>query len=248
MFIDTHAHLDMLPETELKKAIKDSKDTGIEKIISCSTSFASNTRNLGLSEKFEPVKAGIGLYPLNALELSTDELEKAFNFFERAIVKAIAVGEVGLDYKYSKKDEEKEKQKEVFKKFILLAKKFDKPLIVHSRYASRDVLELLGLLDAKKVLLHSFVDSRKLMKQVVEKGYFIGVGLSVLENELVQDRVKELNLENILLETDSPIRFSGEKAMPKDIFKIAEKVAELKGLGLEEVEAQLKKNFEKLFG
>jgi TatD DNase family protein len=248
MFIDCHCHFDLVKEEDRQEILNKAEEKGVEKVISCSTSFESNKTNLKLKKKFENIEAGLGLYPLNALELNEKELERAFKFFEENIIKAGAIGEVGLDKKFTKNEEDLEKQKKVFERFIELGKKYDKPLIIHSRYAQRDVLELLEKKKAKKVLLHGFTESGKLMKKAVEAGYFVGVGLIVLENELVQERVKEIPLEKVLFETDCPIRILGKRAYSENIRKIAEKVAELKYLPLEKVEEQQEENFYELFG
>jgi TatD DNase family protein len=247
MLYDSHAHLDLMPEEELKEALKDAKKARVEKIISCSTSFASNEKNLELTEKNPEVLAGIGLYPLDLIELTDLEIDKAFYFFDAEIKKAMAIGEVGLDFKYSTKPDEQEKQKRVFVRFIELANKHNKPLIIHSRFAQKQVLEMLIEYKAKKVLLHSFVDSQKLMKLAAEHGYFVSVGLSVLTNPEIQKNIATYPIENLLLETDSPIRFNGEKSMPEKIVLVAQKVAELKKLELKKLEEQIEKNFGKLF-
>lgn len=238
----------MLKDSELKKEIEEAKTKNVSKMISNSTSFQSNEFNLRIQKSFPEVKAALGLYPLDALELNDAELEKAFKWFEHKATECIAFGEVGMDFKYAKTDSEKEKQEEIFRKFIFLAKKYNKPLIVHSRYAQSQVLKILESEKAEKFLLHSFVDSEKLMKQAAEQGYFVSVGMIILESEEVQARIKEFPLENLLLETDCPIRFSGEKAMPKDIVRIAEKVAELKSIPLEKLGKSLNTNFKRLFG
>ena len=155
---------------------------------------------------------------------------------------------MGLDFKYSTKKEELEKQISVFNRFIDLAIKHDKPIIIHSRFAQKQVLELLVEKKAKKVLLHSFVDSQKLMNLAAKEGYFISVGLSLLTNPEIQKNITVFPLENLLFETDSPIRFNGEKAAPGKIELIAQKVSELKKTTLEEVTAQQEKNFIALFG
>jgi TatD DNase family protein len=153
-----------------------------------------------------------------------------------------------LDYKFAKQEIDKQKQISAFERFIDLANKYDKPIIVHSRYAQSQVLELLEQKKAKKVLLHSFVDSSKLIQRAIENNFFISVGMSVIENIEIQDRIKLTPIENILLETDSPIHFYGKKAMPENITDIAKKVAELKGISMEEMSNKLKQNFSTLFG
>ena len=250
MFQDSHCHLYMLSQKELEKALEDASGKEVKEMISCSTSFKSNRDNLYLTENYPEIKAALGLYPLDAMELSNEEFERAFSYIKNQAKKdfVVAIGEVGLDYKFAKDDVDKERQEYCFRKFISLSKEIEKPIVVHSRYAQSQALKVLQSEKAEKVLMHSFVDSSKLMKQAAEQGYFVSVGMVVLENVEVQDRVKEFPLENILLETDSPIRFNREKAMPADIVRIAEKVAEIKKIPVWQVEEQVEKNFKSLFG
>lgn len=245
--IDSHAHLDLVDEKDIETVLFNARQNGVNKIISCSTSFNSNIKNLELAQKFDNIDCAIGLYPLDAIELSEDEINHAFNYFKEHIKDAVAIGEVGLDKKYCKTEEEFVKQKEIFEKFIDFAKKYDKPLIIHSRYAQRTVLEILESEKASKVLLHSFVDSKKLMEIAAANGWFVGVGVNILFNESVQKNTTDFPLKNLLFETDSPVRFNGEKAMPADIAKIANKVAELKEIDSGQLEAQLEKNYTTLF-
>ncbi len=247
MLFDSHAHMDLIAEEELKEALSGAMTAKVKKIVSCSTSFPSNEKNLELAQKFPQILPALGLYPLDAMDLTPLELDKAFYFFKAEISKAIAIGEVGLDYKYATKKEDQEKQQQIFLRFIELAKESKKPLIIHSRYAQSQVLKMLEENKTEKVLLHSFVDSQKLMKRAAEMGYFVSVGLGVLENESIQKNICSFPLENLLFETDAPIRFGGETAAPAKIALIAQKIAKLKHTTLKEVEAQQEKNFRKLF-
>jgi len=247
MYSDSHCHLNLLSKKEIKEILANAKEKNVCEMISCSTSFESNKQNLLLAKSFSEIKAAIGIYPLDAMELNDKEIDRAFGFFEKHIKDAIAIGEVGLDHKYCKTTEDKEKQKDIFIRFIELSKKYDKPLIIHSRYAQRTVLEILESEKASKVLLHSFVDSKKLMEIAAANGWFVGVGVNILFNESVQKNTTDFPLKNLLFETDSPVRFNGEKAMPADIAKIANKVAELKEIDSGQLEAQLEKNYTTLF-
>jgi TatD DNase family protein len=245
--IDSHAHLDLADEKDIETILFNARQNNVNKIISCSTSFSSNIKNLELAQKFDNIECAIGLYPLDALELNEKEINHAFNYFKEHISEAIAIGEVGLDKKYCKNEEEFLKQIEIFKKFITLSKKYNKPLIIHSRYATSEVLKILAQHNAKKVLLHSFTDSTKLMKQAISNNWFVGVGLNVLTDTLVQKRVKEIPITGILLETDSPIKFCDKIAMPDKIKEIVIKIAELKELTINQVEEQLLINYNTLF-
>lgn len=249
MLYDSHCHADMLTEKELEEALEKAEQSNIEQIISCSTSLASNARNLALAKMFPKIKAAIGLYPLEAMELNEEELKKAFSYFKsKAREESVAaIGEVGLDFKYAKKEGEKEKQSAVFRKFIQLSNETGKPVIVHSRFAQKQALETLIEEKAEKALLHSFADSEKLMAKAAEQGFFVSVGLAVLQNEQIQKNISKFPPENLLFETDSPMRFNGEKAFPHKLLDIARKVSELKKIPLEALETQQEKNFKKLF-
>lgn len=248
MLYDVHAHMDMLSEKELEKCLQDAKAKNVSKIVSCSTSFESNKKNISLSKKNKEIFAAIGLYPLNVVELNEKELDKAFSFFEKNIKSAKAIGEIGLDFKRCIKKEEQEKQQFWFSEFISLSNKYKKPLIIHSRFAQRQVIEQLEQEKAEKVLLHSFVDSIKLMKKAASLDYFVSVGPSIFKNEQIQKNIFEFSLENLLFETDSPIMFDNEKVFSEKIAKIASKTAELKSLSFSELELQQEKNFKTLFG
>ncbi|MCX6801151.1 MAG: TatD family hydrolase [Candidatus Diapherotrites archaeon] len=249
MFYDVHCHLDMLSEKELKEALQKAEQNNISQIISCSTSFDSNARNLALAKMFPEIKAAIGLYPLEAMELNDEELKKAFSFFKSKIKEetSIAVGEVGLDFKFAKKAEQQKKQIEIFRKFIELSNETGKPLIIHSRFAQKQVLETLEAEKAEKAVLHSFVDSERLMKRAAGNGYFVSVGLAILENNQIQKDITRFPLENLLFETDSPFRFNNEQAFPHKLLDIVSKVAELKKIPIEEIGRAQEISFKKLF-
>jgi TatD DNase family protein len=247
MIQDSHAHLDMMEETEIQKMLNQANEIRLNTIISCSTSFNSNQKNLDLAQKYNLIKPAIGLYPLNVIELNEEELNRAFIFFEDKIKESIAIGEVGLDFKFSIKEEEQEKQKQVLTKFIQLSKKYNKPIIIHSRFAQRQVIELLEQNKAKKVQLHSYTDSLKLMQKAVSLGYYISCGMNLLYNTEVQKNITSFPLENLLVETDSPMIFNNIKTTPLNTKLVLEKISELKKITQKEVEEQLDKNFHALY-
>jgi len=237
----------MLTETELTTALTEAKKAQINSILSCSTSFASNEKNLELAQKYLQIKPAVGLYPLDALELNELELDKAFYFFEGKIKNASAIGEVGLDFKYSKKTEEQKKQEQIFRKFISLSKKYSKPLIIHSRFAQKRALEILEEEKAEKVIMHSFCESLKLMEKARTLNYFVSCGPAILSNEQMQKNISLFGTQNLVFETDSPMRFDKEKVFPQKIAEIAEKVSSLTKTPLSEIHSLQEKAFNALF-
>jgi TatD DNase family protein len=247
MLYDAHSHIDLMQEEELLSALASAKEARINSIISCATNFPSNEKNLELAKKHPLIKPAIGLYPLDAVEFSELEIDKAFYFFKAEIKNAIAIGEVGLDYKYSRIQAEQDKQGKIFDRFIELSKEANKPLIIHSRFAQRQVLNSLEKNSSLPAMLHSFTDSLKLMKKAGELGHYVSCGINVLWSKDVQNNIQKFPIERILFETDSPIRFNNEKAMPEKIVSITEKVAQLKEMSVKDVEERVEKNFIVLF-
>jgi len=241
MIIDTHAHLEMCENT--KEVIKNAKDI---LIVASGVGFESNKLALELSKKFSNVKTSFGMYPTDAIKLSKNDLENEFKFIEYNKDKIVAIGEVGVDLKES---EDLEKQKEIFIRIIQLAKKIDKPLIVHSRKAEKEVVEILEEESCKRVVMHCFSGNFKLVKKIVENGWFLSIPTSVKRSEHFQKVVKEVPIENLFCETDSPyLHPDGERNNePRNVIESYKMIAKIKNLGLKEVEKKIESNFKKLF-
>lgn len=238
-FIDSHCHANSFGEfSSLDSIITDAKKAGVFRFISCSSSFSSINQNLLLSKKYPEIIPCAALHPIDASSLSSEEILKTLDFVERNISSFKGIGETGLDFKFVSSDAEKELQYFSFSKFIELAKKYDLPLIVHSRQSHRQVVDILDSFSPNKVLMHWFFESLKLAKVVVNRGYYISVGPAFFGNIHLEKVVKWIPLENLLLETDAPVRFSNELAFPSWIPRVAEKVAELKNISVDDVKTQ----------
>ena len=151
MLVDVHAHLHFKEfENDLDEVIGRARNAGVTTIINSGTSSPSNKLSLELSKKYDIVKPSFGLYPIEALSLN---VEKELEYIKKNKNNIIAIGEVGLDYQES---EDRKMQKEIFIKIIELAEKIKKPLILHTRKAEADVLEILESAKIKNVILHCF--------------------------------------------------------------------------------------------
>ena len=246
VFIDTHCHIDMMKDIDgiVERAI--TKDVKI--ILNNGVDIKSNRKTFELAEKYKEVKSVLGIYPIEALKLSDEEINEEIEFIRKNKDKIIAIGEVGIDLKWSK---DLKKQKEIFEKFIDLAKELDKPLIVHSRQAEEEVMNTLRDKQAKKVVIHCFNGKLELVDEAVEKGWLFSIPANICFSENFQKLVEKLPLENILCETDSPYLHpvKGERNNePGNIIESYKKIAKIKGLKLEETEKKIEDNFKKLFG
>lgn len=244
MLIDTHCHLSYDDYEDLDKVIKNMN--GI--MIASGCSDKTNKEVLELIEKYSNVYGTLGIHPEEIKNL-TDE---SFKIIEQNInnPKIVAIGEIGLDYYWV--NDNKEEQKELFKKQLDLAKKYNKPVIIHSRDSIQDTYNILKHYDLKGTI-HCFSSSLEMAKEFIKLGYKIGIGgVVTFKNSLkLQEIVKELDIKDILLETDSPYLspepFRGKRNDPSKIIYVAQKISELKNVKLEDVLCQTAKNASSLF-
>jgi len=234
MFVDVHCHLTEV--SDLGQLIQRALGKKVELMLSNSVDLPSMQANLSMQKDFPEVKALLGLHPGDLLELTDERIQEAIDFIELNLDKASGVGETGLDFAFAKTKERQEKQLKAFKDQIELALDFDKPVCVHSRNARQETVNALKEAGARKVLMHWFTASEKLVKEVIDSGWFISFGPSILGSEHFNSIVKRVPLSNLLLETDAPVHFNGKPSEPSWIPLIAKKVSELKGISLKEVE------------
>jgi len=242
MYIDIHCHLDLLknPEAAIKKAIAKK----VKLILTAGVDKKTNRASLALAKKHPEVKAALGVYPIDALKLSPKKLEEEFKFIKDQ--NPAAIGEVGLDYKEPK---ETERQISIFRKFITLAIKLDKPIIVHSRKAEADCIGLLSELKAKKVIMHCFSGNHKLVQKIRDHNWYLSIPANVTTSHHFQKIVEETPLTQLFCETDSPFLHPHKLPdnEPVNVIESYKKIAKIKKLSLKEVEKQIEDNYNSLF-
>ncbi|MEK6873497.1 MAG: TatD family hydrolase [Nanoarchaeota archaeon] len=242
MFIDVHAHLDILKN--LSDVIDNCKKKNIL-IVSQGVNLKTNKVVLKLTEKYDSVKAAIGLYPDEILKLNDGEIEEEIKFIEKNKENIVAIGEIGLDDSYS----DMEKQKEVFEKLVKLAIKINKPIIVHSRKAELEVIEILESLKCKKVIMHCFSGNKKLVERIIKNKWSLSIPTNVKYSLQFQEDVFLCPIEQLLCETDSPFLSPDKKFpnTPENVIESYKKIAEIKKLKLDKVERIIEENYKRLF-
>lgn len=245
MFYDTHCHLDLCrgPADCVKRAI----NSKVDLIITNGVNHENNAQVLELARAFPIVKAALGLYPIEALSMSDEKIDETLKFIKKNDSKIIAIGEVGLDFKEDQI--EHEKQKKVFSKIIDLALELDKPLIVHSRKAELEVIEMLEEAGAKKVQMHCFCGKLSLVKRIVSNGWFLSIPTNIKYATQFQEVVKNVPIENLLCETDSPYLHPEKERdnEPSLVVESYKKIAEIKNISLEEAVRIINGNYTRLF-
>lgn len=247
MFTDTHCHL--FPDyyedlDELKNMIINSNVT---KVINNGTDDKSNHMVLDLIDKYDYMYGAIGIHP----EVVDEYQENDLSFVEEHLKdkKVIALGEIGLDYHYSK--ENKEKQIELFEKQLKIAENYGVPVIVHSREATQDTIDSLKKYHVRGVI-HSFSGSLEVAQIYIKMGFLLGInGVITFKNCNLIDVLKKISLENIVLETDSPyltpVPYRGKQNNPSHVIDTAKFIAENLDISMEELSSITEKNVKRCF-
>ncbi|MFH1173576.1 MAG: TatD family hydrolase [archaeon] len=245
-FVDVHAHLDFFSEEELVRSIAACERYAV--IVVCNGVHPeSNMKVLALAKRFPRVQAALGFYPTHVNEYSDEDFARECTRIRSAKPKAL--GETGLDYKEVTDPIQVERMKRWFITFIHLGKELNIPLIVHSRKAELDVIDLLETHHAQKVIMHCFSGKKHLVERIQKNGWQFSIPCIVEYLQQFQDIVKSTPITQLLTETDAPYLspVKGERNEPANVRLTVQKIAELKGMTLEEVEKNIFMNYQRLF-
>ncbi len=251
--VDVHCHLDLYPdfvegEFDLDAFIRQQEAAGVKAIITNGVKPDSNRKVLALAKEYPIVKASLGFYPTHIQEFSAEEFAAELRFIEGHKDEIVALGEIGLD-KYGG-DADFAQQKDALIQLVELAKKLDKPILVHSRKAEEETIELLEQLGHKKIVMHCFTGKKKLVQRIIDNGWYLSIPCTVVKLQQFQDMVKAMPFSRILTETDGPLLSPFPEVRPNESRFVAEsirKIAELKGLDPEEAANQVFMNYQTLF-
>ena len=247
MFTDTHCHIYKEYYENIDEILKNAKENKINRMINNGCDKKSNSEVLELIGKYENMYGALGIHPENVEEYIQEDIkliEKQLNH-----KKVIAIGEIGLDHHYTK--ENKEKQKKLLEEQLSLAERYHLPVIIHSREATEDTINILKNYKTKGVI-HSFSGSLETAKIYIKMGYLLGInGVITFQNSKLKDVIREIPLENIVLETDSPYLtpepFRGKRNEPARILEIAKFISELKEISIEELARITNDNIKRIF-
>ncbi len=236
MVIDTHCHLGQNDYENREEIIDNFKDNIM--IIS-GTNISDSIEVTETINKYPNIYGTIGIHPECSKDITDNDYLKLEKMLQNE--KIVGIGEIGLDYHYENID--KEKQKEVFIKQIELAKKHNKPIVIHTRDAIKDTLDIIKETKANTVpvTIHCFSESLEIAKEFIKLGCLLGVGgvVTFKNGKKLKEVVENIDLKNIILETDSPYLtpepYRGMKNEPKNVFLVANKIAEIKNMSAEEV-------------
>jgi TatD DNase family protein len=247
--VDVHAHLsDSSFETDLDQVILKARETGLAAIVDCGLGLEGGFKSISISERFKGyVYSTIGI---DYGAPFSENLEKIVQLVFNNASRIIGIGEVGLDYYIVKKSEDRVKLAEFFETFIALADRLNLPLIVHSRSAGKDAIRILAEKNARRVLMHAFDGKASYAMKGVEAGFFFSIPPSIVRSSQKQKLVDRLPLENLMLESDSPVLGVDpfKRNEPANIVFSLREIARIKRLDPEIVAEETSRNACRLFG
>jgi TatD DNase family protein len=253
-FVDAHIHLSDEEYTKnIDDIIKEARQANVVGMVSNSMDLETSKRSLKLSEQYSGVVFGaLGIHPWNVKGLTEEELEQTVELIceNHKKKRIIALGEVGLDFKYM---DIWDKQVQVFDRMLRLAEELNLPVIIHSRGTTAKIVEMLPSYSIRKVLLHWFSNPISILPKVVENGYYITEGPPTAYSNGIREVVKKIPLTHLLTETDGPVRFfkqpfAGKMTTPAFIPTVVNAIADIKKTDPTVIAEQIVKNFEEFFG
>jgi len=250
-YFDSHAHYDARRFREdQKEVLKQMEPNGIRRIMNIGCDLASSHTSIALAEEYDFIYAAVGSHPDDAAAVDEARIEEYRRLAKHPKVRAI--GEIGLDYFYE--DVPRAKQQEAFRMQMALAEELEMPVIIHQRDAYEDCLKIVDEFPKVKGVFHCFSGSVEYAKEVLKRGYYIGfTGVITFKNARKAVEVAEYApLNRLLIETDCPYMapepYRGKRCDSTMLPKMAEKIADLRGLPVEEIAKITRENAMKLFG
>lgn len=251
MLIDSHAHLDNERfDLDREYIIENLQKNGIELVVNIGADIHSSKASVELAEKYKNIYAVVGVHPHEVKDMNENSLAEIEKLAKNK--KVLAIGEIGLDYHYD--NSPRDIQRKRFREQINLAKKLNLPIVVHSREADADILQILKEESQElRAIIHCFSSDRAQLKEYLGLGFYIAIGgpVTFKKTDELKEVVKVVPLDKLLLETDAPYLaptpYRGKRNEPIFVKETAKLIAELRGITLEDLTLQTNKNTKKIF-
>ncbi len=247
MFVDTHCHIFKSDYDNIDEVLNNASNNNVKYYINNGSDREYNKEVLELVKQYDNMYGALGIHPETVDDYSLDDIEFIKNNLSNE--KIVAIGEIGLDYHYTK--ENKDEQIKLLEMQLSLAEEYNLPVIIHSRDATEDTINTLKKFNCRGTI-HSFSGSIETAKIYIKMGYLLGVnGVITFKNCNIKDVIKEVGLDNIVLETDSPyltpVPYRGMQNNPSHILDIAKFVSELYNVSLEELSYRTNENIKRMY-
>lgn len=247
ILIDVHCHINLY--LTIEKVIKKAKEFGVEKIIAVAMSSLSQKRILEIASQHNEVFASLGIHPEEVKMNSKIEkqLDSIIDLIKRNKQSICAIGEIGLDHYFVKDKELYPTQKRIFEEMLAIAQKLNLPVNLHTKGAEKIVFDTLPSYKIPNVNVHWYSGPETYLKEGIDRGYFFSITPALSYSPAVKKAVLMVDKKHLLLESDGPVKYSGNVGTPSMVREVLNTISKLKKIPAPEIEAQILENTKKIF-
>ena len=253
-YVDAHVHLaDSGYHDDLESILRGEANEIVRNLLSNGTDYETSVKTISISRQHEGrVFAAIGIHPWTIVQNIQQPVEKFEELIEADKSHVSAIGEIGLDGQYTQDEDKKSHQLEIFKFFLHLAERKKLPVVVHSRLAVEEMLEILPSFNLTRVLMHWYSGTTEKLRIIKDRGYLISIGPSVTYTKRIAEIARTADLATILTETDGPVPyhgpFEGRRTEPFFVVDVVQKLSEIRNEGSDTVRDAVRRNFLRFIG
>ena len=247
MLIDVHCHANLY--LAIDQIIKESRSVGIEKVIAVAMSVISQERIVEICESYDLFFPALGIHPeeVNINKEIEKEIESVIENILRNKDIICCIGEIGLDHHFIKEKENYPVQLKIFKQMLTIAEKLNLPVNIHSKGAEQEVYQTLTSYNLPNVNIHWYSGPEKFLIEGIERGYYFSITPAVKYSPPVKKTVNLVEVDHLLLESDGPVKYSGQIGRPSMIKEVLNEIAKIKNVPPEKLEVQIYNNTKKVF-
>lgn len=247
MLIDIHCHMNLY--LAIDEIIKEAKKAGVEKIISVGMSFTSLERILEISEKYNMIYPSLGIHPeeVKMNKNIENQIGSVLNIIKKNKEKICAIGEIGLDHHFIKEKELYPLQKEIFKTMLSIAQELELPVNLHTKGAEKIVFDILPSYNIPNINIHWYSGPDNYLNTGIDRGYYFSITPAINYSSAVKKTVTIVDSEHLLLESDGPVKYSGNIGNPAMIKDVLNAISKLKKIDSKELELQIEENTKAIF-
>jgi TatD DNase family protein len=248
-YIDAHLHLaDPVYAGSAKSIIEDAARANVTSLLSSAVNYSTSVQTISLAKQYHgSVLAAVGIHPSTVVYETDYELALFEHLIDENREYVKAIGEIGLDGKYTQDATKTRQQREIFRFFLSIAEKRQLPVVVHSRLAVTDVLDELSRFNLRRVLMHWYDGPLEKLELIRQQGYMISIGPTLLYSKRIAEIARNADLSTVLTETDGPVPYhgpyEGKRTVPSFVIDIVRKLAELKLKKYQDVRDAVWNNF-----
>ncbi len=240
--VDTHCHLDFDQYDDDRDAVLERCTEEMAAVVNVGTNPERNRASLDLAAAWDMVHPTVGLHPTYIDDLDQETVEQVAGQAREHAGAIRAVGEIGLDYHHVSDEDLRERQADLFQELLDVATELELPVVLHSRDAEDHVMDIVDGYEAGDVVLHCFNGRPALAEEAVDRGYWVSLSTQVLYSSRVQELAGTVPLDRLLLETDAPFLYRGERNVPWHVAESAAAIADIKDLEPEAVVTSTTRN------